>query len=182
MKVKLRPSSGESTTRMGDWYAIDLVLNRKQFILCVSSKSRLAVALDASPYANFPDRLCDAVTGVLKAIGVNETAVQEERLQMDEIVLAKTVDKSILGTMNECRFQLDYAHRLGRLDLNDTLMISLSLSKLISLALPEGYPRDAALKLFGQDPPDRRQKVAEAEKPIAKSAEVQGKPRLYILK
>ena len=40
---------------------------------------------------------------------------------------------------------------IGRLDLNDPLKMSMYLSKMISLVLPEGYPLDAALKLFGQE-------------------------------
>jgi hypothetical protein len=153
MKVKPPSNEAESTTCLGDWYTIDIVLDRKQFIMCVSSKPRLAVILEAAPYATFPDRLSDAVTELLKAIGVTDANIQNERSQMDQFVLAKTINKSILGTLNDYRQQLEAVVHYDRLDLNDTLKLSLYLSKTISLALPEGYPRDAALKLFGQEPP-----------------------------
>lgn len=64
--------------------------------------------------------------------------------------LAKTDDKSILGAMNDYRFQLEYNDNIGRMDLNNPLKMSMYLRKVISLVLPEGYPLDAALKLFGQ--------------------------------
>lgn len=178
MKIKLQPTTDKSDSLLGDWYAIDLVLNRKQFILCVSSLSRLAVVMEAAPYANFPERLCDAVAEVLRAIGVEESSIQTERSRMDKFTLAKTENKSILGTINEYRFQLDHIDRLGRLDLNDTLKMSLSLSKMISLVLPDGYPRDATLKLFGQNPPAKMQKAIELVKP----AEMTTRPKLYLVK
>jgi hypothetical protein len=179
MKVKLQSNEAESTSCLGDWYAIDIVLDRKQFIMCVSSKPRLAVILEAAPYATFPDRLSDAVTELLKAIGVTDANIQNERIQMDQFVLAKTINKSILGTLNDYRHQLEAVVRYDRLNLNDTLKMSLYLSKTISLALPEGYPRDAVLKLFGQEPPrpERRDSVL----PIEKLTEQQ-RPKLYLVK
>ena len=77
--------------------------------------------------------------------------IDSERLKMSPTILAKTDGKSILGTMNDYRFQLEYNDNIGRLDLNDPLKMSMYLSKMISLVLPEGYPLDAALKLFGQE-------------------------------
>lgn len=179
MKVKLQSNESESTTSLGDWYAIDIVLDRKQFIMCVSSKPRLAVILDAAPYAKFPDRLSDAVTELLKAIGVTDSNIQNERIHMDQFVLAKTINKSILGTLNDYRHQLEAVVHYDRLDLNDTLKLSLYLSKTISLALPEGYPRDAALKLFGQEPP--RPERSSSVLPITKPPEQQ-RPKLYVVK
>ncbi len=172
MKEKLENLDETSTTRMGDWYANDIVLNRKQFILCASSASRLAVILDAAPYVTFPNRLPDAVSGILKAIGVQEDKIKEERAQMDEFKLAKTANKSILGSLNEYKFQLEaYAH-MNRLNFDDTLQMSLTLSKMISLVIPEGYAKDAALKIFGQEP--SKPQPLKAVEPI--------RPKLYIVK
>lgn len=154
MNIKLQQAEHKSETKLGDWYAVDFVLNRKQFILCVSSLSRLAVVIEATPYAKFPNRICKAVTEVLRAIGVEESAIEQERLAMSEVVLAKTENKSILGTANEYRTQLEYLNDAGRT--KSTLEMSLWLSNTISLVLPDGYPTDTALKLFGQVLPDRR--------------------------
>ncbi|MBK8202501.1 MAG: hypothetical protein IPK68_09385 [Bdellovibrionales bacterium] len=180
MKVKIQSTDLKSTTKLADWYALDLVLDRKQFILCVSSISRLAVIMDAAPYATFPRRLCDAVTEVLRVIGVDESSIQEERVQMDEIQLAKTENKSILGSMNEYRFQLEAWNQMGRMNLSDTLEMSMYLSKMISLVLPDGYPQYAALKCFGQVPPPRPQRSLESEV-VAKPVEM-ARPKLYIVK
>ncbi len=175
MKVKLQPTQCTSDAKLGDWYAVDFVLHRKQFILCVSSASRLAVVMDSAPYAKFPNRLCDAVTEVLGAIGVSEPVIQQEQFAMSEFTLAKTESRSILGTANEYRSQLDYLNDYGRV--NSTLEMSLWLSNTISLVLPDGFPTDSALKLFGQTPPDRRQKSLDIEMSLARV-----KPKLYLLK
>ncbi|MBK8202510.1 MAG: hypothetical protein IPK68_09440 [Bdellovibrionales bacterium] len=181
MKIKLQSTDLKSTTKLADWYALDLVLDRKQLILCVSSVSRLAVIMEAAPYATFPQRLCDLVTEVLRAIGVNESSIQEERIQMDEIQLAKTENKSILGSMNEYRFQLEAWNQMGRMNLSDTLEMSMYLSKMISLVLPDGYPKYAALKCFGQEPPPRPQRPIESEVTAVKPVEM-ARPKLYIVK
>lgn len=178
MKVKLQPSDQSSSTRLGDWYALDIVLSRKQFILCVSSKSRLAVVLEAAPYATLPGRVSDAVTEVLKEIGVNEALIQEERAEMEQVILAKTLNKSILGTMNDYRFQLEWADQADKFSLEDTLKMSMYLSKTISLALPEAYPRYAALKLFGQEP----LKSKAVNPAIVQKPTEQQRPRLYVVK
>ncbi len=178
MKVKLQPNDQLSKTCLGDWYALDMVLSRKQFILCVSSKPRLAVVLEAAPYATFPERLSDAVTAVLRTIGVSDIAIQAERAAMESVVLAKTLDKSILGTLNDYRFQLEAANQMDRFSLEDSLKMSIYLSKTISLALPEGYPRDAALRLFGQEPLKSKSVFSIPED---KPTEPQ-RPRLYVVK
>ncbi len=57
MKVRLKPDVGSSSTRLGDWYAMDIVIDRQQYILCTSEKSRLPIVISAAPYATFPSRL-----------------------------------------------------------------------------------------------------------------------------
>lgn len=108
MKVKLEPSFAESTTALGDWYAVDLVLNRKQFVLAVNSKSRLGLVLAAAPYVSFPERLLQRLQEVLNSYEVPKEKIEAEIHSMSEFVLAKTLDKSILGSMNDYRKNLEY--------------------------------------------------------------------------
>lgn len=172
MKERLQPSETQSTTVLGDWYANDIILDRKQFILCISSLSRLAVVMDAAPYSTFPHRLAGAVSEILRAIGVNEAKIQEEQVQMQEFKLAKTVNKSILGSLNENKFQIEAFYQMGRLNLKSTFEMSLYLSKAISLVIPEGFPKDAALNLFGQSPKNAQPNY-EA---------IAQRPKLYLIK
>lgn len=156
MKVKINSSELKSDTILGDWFALDFVLSRRQFIMCVSQKSRLAVIMNAAPYVSLSNRIPNAICEVLKLIGVTESNIESELLKMNHVILAKTDDKSILGTMNDYRSQLEYNNDVGKLDLSDPIKMSLHLSKIISLALPEGYPLDTTLKRFGQEIPKGR--------------------------
>lgn len=155
MKVRLatsQPDEGAqpSTNRLGDWYATDLVIARRQFILAISSTSRLSVVLDAAPYLSFPQRLPDAVSEVLLAIGAAPDRVSAERGRMREFRIAKTCDRSLLGSLKEAKFQITawadhplYPYRRGAGLL--PLSMSLYLSEVPSLVLPETFPKDAAL-------------------------------------
>ena len=149
MKVKLAQTGERSSTLLGDWYARDLVLDRQQYILCVSEHGRLPVILSAAPYANFPDRLVDALPIVLQKIEVPVKKAEVEVAKMDRVVLAKTASRSILGSMNEFRFQLQATKQMGRLR-HDPVKMSLDLAEVISLVLPDYTPKDTVLKLFGE--------------------------------
>lgn len=165
MKTPTPINTFRSTTRLGDWYGLDVVLNRKQFVLFMSSFSRLAVVMNAAPYASINERLPVAVSQLLENIGVPSSLVKDECLAMSQIQTAKTLDRSILGTMNENRIQLEYMASAGRVDLDQPLTMSLALAELGSLKLPEFYPAHAALRLFGLDHTEAlRKKVQESQR------------------
>jgi hypothetical protein len=152
MKVKLEPSTGVSTTRLGDWYAVDLVLNRRQFVLAVSSESRLGIVISAAPYSTIRSRLPDAVSQVLAAMGVPAEKIAAESERMGEVRLAKTKDRSIIGSMNDYCKHLTYMAQIRRLDLSDLISMSLWISAIPSLVMEPAFPQDAALMLFDQPP------------------------------
>lgn len=154
MKIKLTATNERSSTLLGDWYALDLVLDRQQYILCLSENGRLPLVLKAAPYANFPERLPSAVTDLLIGIGVPHEKAQQEVAKMDTAILAKTVNRSVLGSLNECRFSLQAHAQTGRLQ-HDPPKMSLWLADLISLVLPDYTPKDTVLKIFGEPPAPR---------------------------
>lgn len=148
MKVKLDSTHERSSTLLGDWYAIALVIERQQYILCMSEHGRLPVILKAARYANFPKRLMGALPDVLQRIGVPAEKAKIEVSKMDRMVLAKTNNRSVLGSMNDFLFQLQTSSQLGRLH-HDPMQMSLELANIISLVLPDYTPKDTVLKLFG---------------------------------
>lgn len=148
MKVKLVERKEKSTTRLGDWYALDVIIGRKQYILCVSEHGRLPVLLEAAPYAEFPERLLQETAEILRAIGISETKISSEINEMKISVLAKTANRSILGSMNEYRFMLETTYKVGQFDSERPQELSLYLADMISLILPDGTPKWTALKIF----------------------------------
>ncbi len=94
-------SPGESATALGDWYANRIVVGRQPILILVSAKSLLSVLVPARDVRGFPDRLAGVVSDRLQRLGVDKGLVESEVLAMDSVVVAKTCDRSVLGTMND---------------------------------------------------------------------------------
>jgi hypothetical protein len=94
-------SPGESATALGDWYANRIVVDRQPILLLVSAKSLLAALVPANNVREFPGRLSGVVAERLRRLGVDKRLVDSEVLAMDSVVVAKTCDRSVLGTMND---------------------------------------------------------------------------------
>ncbi len=152
LKLKLGPTSEKSTTTLGDWYCNDVILNRRHFILGVSSNSRVALLIHAAPYSSFFKRLPVAIHQLAVAIGVNEEGLKSELVAMASVTLAKTEDRSIIGSMTDYRRNLEYMIEARRLDLDDLISISLRLSSIPCLVMEPSFPQDMALIKFGQNP------------------------------
>lgn len=92
-----------STTALGDWYAT-AVFWRPQVCLLVNEATLLPVLLPLAPTANLADRIPDAVGQVLAAHGASDEFIAAEREQMEEVRIAKTSNRSVVGIMNEFIF------------------------------------------------------------------------------
>lgn len=90
-----------STTLLGDWYCNLVYFGRTQVILCVSEKSLLPILIPARDAPSFHTRLTDALTTILTIWGIHQDAIQFELNQMDEYQIAPTVNRSVLGSLND---------------------------------------------------------------------------------
>lgn len=152
MREKISECTEKSKSILGDWYAIELVFERKQFVFCMSEHGRLPVALQAAPYASFPERLPKLVFEILIGIGVPKKLAENECGKMGEYKLGKTDNRSVLGTMKQMRIDLDYFDPPGRAIPIDPLGLSLELCDFGTMSLPEFTPQRATRKLFGLEP------------------------------
>ncbi len=115
------PAVGEtSTTVLGDWYA-NLVGWRRPHVIVVNARSLVPVIAPLTPANGLPGRLADVITSALRALDVPEDVVEAEREHMREVRVAPTLDRSVVGSMNDFVFLAD--HRRDRrgadLDLGD---------------------------------------------------------------
>jgi hypothetical protein len=93
--------SARSTTALGDWY-FTLVFAKPQWLLLgVSEKSRLPVVLPARELRTMTPRFREALDRVLRDLGVSEEAIAAERRSMEEIAMARTIDRHVVGSVNE---------------------------------------------------------------------------------
>ncbi len=139
LAITARPIA--TTTRLGDWYANVLFLRKQHLILCTSERSLLK-NLDMLPV-----RLRDAVESLFRVLGLPERIAAGEIREMGQIVVGKTVNRSILGTMNDiihhCRW-----HVANRPTL-DLRALELELAEMPAQPLEFGLPREQAAALLG---------------------------------
>ena len=94
----------ESTTRLGDWYGNILRIGRRQHLLFISERSRLAVVIPIREGKRLAEVFPDAVCEALSNVGVAVTDIADERSRMSEIAFGRTRNRSLLGTLNDFAF------------------------------------------------------------------------------
>ena len=98
------PSDVTSTTRLGDWYSNILRIGRRQYLLFISEHSRLPVVIPIREAKRIETAFPDAVCAVLASVGIADEWIAEERSQMSEIAFGPTMNRSLLGTLNDFAF------------------------------------------------------------------------------
>lgn len=122
MKTAPAEPTSPTTTALGDWYANLVIVGRQQLLLCCSERTFLPVVVVAKDIGSLVPRLRAALADVLAAIDVDQTAISEELLAMDDAVVAKTASRVVVGVMNE------YGYLMGGQQHGDLLKLSLELA------------------------------------------------------
>jgi hypothetical protein len=104
-------TSSKSTTALGDWYVKLLFTRPQHLLLGVSERSRLAVVFPAKELGTMAARFQDALEDLLGALQVSPAAIAAERAAMKQAAFAKTVDRHVLGSLNEFAFAVQWARR-----------------------------------------------------------------------
>jgi hypothetical protein len=137
---------GTGATRLGSWYATALFWE-PQLALLVNERTLLPVIMPLAPASTLAQRFPEALKTVLQVLGLPEAFIQAEVNGMNEVVFAKTANRSVLGVMNEFAFMADgYRDRNG---LVDPLALSLKLAHTPCGPLYKGpvFPDRAVLDL-----------------------------------
>jgi hypothetical protein len=137
----------QPTTLLGDWYANILFSKPQQLVLCISERTLLPVILPAKDIHTFSDRFVVAVHEVLTALGVAPQLADRECSQMQHILIGKTNNRQILGSLNDLLFHFDYY--LYAEPSQSLLQHSLFLSTIICKPIGYNSPKDVTLELFG---------------------------------
>jgi hypothetical protein len=93
-----------STTRLGDWYGNILHISRRQYLLLISERSRLPVVISIRDAKRLETIFPDAVAAVLAAVGIADECIADERSRMSKIAFGPTMNRSLLGTLNDFAF------------------------------------------------------------------------------
>ena len=101
-----------ASTALGDWYATVLFW-KPQLALLVNERTLLPALLPLAPAINLPERVGPELRLVLGAHGIDPAFVDREVAAMAEVVVAKTDNRRVVGTMSEFAFEAESYRELG---------------------------------------------------------------------
>lgn len=93
-------AGGESTTRLGNWYATALMW-RPQVALLVNERTLIPVLMPLAPAATLAQRFPQHLAHVLAGHGLAASFIEAEMAQMKTVAYAKTANRSVSGVMNQ---------------------------------------------------------------------------------
>jgi len=140
-----------STTRLGDWYINLLLVRRHRLLIFVSEPTLLSVFVPIKELSTLIPRFRRGLAEVLQALGAPTRAIEAEISDMETVAFAATVNRSVLGSMNDLIFQAKW--ELERDPQQMLLELGLRLSQIPCKPLGYRYPREAAMaRLAGERP------------------------------
>ena len=150
--LKATPSEDASagTSRLGDWTANLARVSRAQLVIAVSAPTRLAIVIDAAPYAKIPERLADRLFEMLCWIGIPELPARHEADMLRRPQLSRSNSRSVLGALNDYAFCAEQMLLSGRA--SDTLDVTRVFAKWLVLKPEPMHPADRVRELFGLNP------------------------------
>lgn len=115
----------QSTAVLGDWYA-NLLAWRRPHVILVNARTLVPVITPLAPAKGLTVRLPDVIADALLALGVAREFVDAERERMGEVRIAPTVDRSVVGSMNDFAFLADHRRHQAVNDFDDLNLRELS--------------------------------------------------------
>ena len=134
---------------LGDWYVTLLFARPQRLLLFVSESIRLPIVLPARELATMADRFRVALIEVLRALDIDGPFIARELGTMDDVIFARTSSRSVLGTINDFSFQVQWI-------LHDHPTLTLHALSLELADTPIGplddYPAQATRRLLMETP------------------------------
>lgn len=97
-----------TTTLLGDWYARPVSIGHQRLILLISEHSRLPVILPGRDVKHLASNFPDALARVFLDLGIETPAAEREVEAAREAVIGVTDNRSLLGTLNDFSFMLQW--------------------------------------------------------------------------
>jgi hypothetical protein len=140
------PTPEPPTTALGDWHANLIHISRIQLILFVNDVSRLAVITPARKSHQLGNHLMHGLNDLLIALHIPLQWIQPEIADMQNFRISKSRSRSVLGTMNEYKFHMEYFS--GPWSNNAMTALGENLSNMLVGPPPYIKPYEIALKLL----------------------------------
>jgi hypothetical protein len=130
---------------LGDWYANILFTRSGHYVIVESERSRLPVLVSARDLPNFPSRFLQTLSEVLDDLGVPTHQIEREVEAMHPLHFGKTMNKSVLGTLNDHAFLAKLWLAPGDLSIYD---VTLRLAEVPCQPLESKFPYKETRKLL----------------------------------
>ncbi len=155
MKAMPVAQPSPAKNRLGEWGANLVRVSRIQLVLAVNEPTRLAVVIDAAPYATIPSRLCEGLFTALCDVGIDPETAAAEIMAMLPLDIAAGASKSVLGALNQFAWQIDCG--IYTRGARSAVELTRDLMRMIVLK-PRGidFPVDRVREAFGLPEYDRR--------------------------
>ena len=101
LDVKPIDAVAPSTNILGEWYAHLIETAAGDLIVFVNAGTLLSVALPASAISQLIPLFVARVYNLLRIIGVPDRCANQEIASCQDLLFARTVDRSVLGSLNE---------------------------------------------------------------------------------
>jgi hypothetical protein len=139
IKASPDPEPVPPDTVLGDWYANIVRAGRTQLVLAVSERTLLPVVVPLKEARTVGRRISEAVAPMLLSIGIPAEAVIIECNTMQDVSIAKTASRRVLGSLNDLAFQLQVGlvHFPDRTLLEHSLWLARTPLKLIEYGAPD---------------------------------------------
>lgn len=144
-------AAADASTALGNWYATALFW-KPQVALFVNEPTLLPVFLPLAPASTLVRRFAPALATTLRAHGVDARFIDAELAAMAEHRLAKTSNRSVVGSLTDFAYLADVRRTRGGVE--DLLSLSLSLAQTpcSPLANRHGFPDRELLALIANWP------------------------------
>jgi hypothetical protein len=157
-RLKTTPSSAAvtPTTLLGDWYA-GWVPERSPLVLAINERTLLSVVVSLAPSITLLERWVGATGDLLLALGIAPTDVEQELFAMQDVTIATTANRRVLGCLNEAIFVRSHLRR--REDVRSLLDESFVLAEMMYSTTRYQRPSDLVREEFGGVGPHTSRKV-----------------------
>jgi hypothetical protein len=126
-----------------------LLIRRRRVLIFVSEPTLLSVFIPVTELSTLISRFRKGLAEVLQGLGAPSRTIEAETSEMETVVFATTVNRSVLGSMNDLIFQAEW--EVKRNPQQTLLELELKLSQIPCKPLGYRYPREAVMaRLAGE--------------------------------
>ena len=146
LHTPLSDNDGSGTNTLGPWYGNLIYVGRQQFVMLTNETTYLTVVVPARESATVVTRLGEAIGRLLIRIGIERTAIEQELREMQEVLYTRTINRTVLGVMNDFGRTIDYfLYDDPQTSLDD---LGFHLAGMITSALKDTNPMGAATAIL----------------------------------